>query len=85
MAAILAATAAAGALPEATYLLVRGPPLPPLARFYDFPAGRREMLRMIVEAATFRPLAGSGPAPRRLGLADLPDLLDLYESAFNAD
>lgn len=87
LAAILAAVA--GALPESTYILARPSHLPPLERYYNFPEGWQEMLRMVVEPATFRPPAGPAAPLRRLGPVDLPALRDLYagygESAFNAD
>lgn len=89
VAAILAAAAAAGALPEHTFILARSPHLSPLERYYDFPAGRQEMLRMVVDAPTFRPPARPVPAVERLGPADLPALRDLYaaydDGVFNAD
>ena len=92
VAAILAAAAVAGELPDVTYTLVRAEHLPAVERWYTFPHGRQEMVRMAADAATFRPppVAARPPAEvERLTLADLPALRDLYAeypgNAFNDD
>lgn len=90
LAAILDAVAAAGDLPDRTYILARDEHRPTIERHYAAPHGWQAMLRLAVDAATFRPPVGPPDAPvARLGPADLPALLDLYaaygESAFTAD
>ena len=89
LAAILERAAASGDLPDSSYVLAREPHLPALARWYAFPSDPQAMLRMAVDAASFRPLAARVAGVERLGSADLPALLDLYAgytlSAFNAD
>jgi ribosomal protein S18 acetylase RimI-like enzyme len=93
VAAILAAVAGAGELPDVTYTLARAEHLPALEQWYAFPHGRQEMVRMATDAATFRPPpadAARQPARvERLALGDLPVLRDLYAgypaNAFNDD
>ena len=85
----LAAILAAVDLPARTYLLARPCHLAPIQRHYAFPTPLVETLRMAVDWQSFRPLAAPGPAVERLGIDDLPALLDLYSTyagnAFNAD
>ena len=91
--AILDTLAEADELPGETYVLARAPHLPALDRRYDFPDGRQEMIRMAVDARTFRPphrpATRSAPPAEPLGPDDLPALQDLYAayeaSAFTAD
>ena len=93
VAAILAAAAGAGELPGVTYTLARAEHLPALERWYAFPHGRQEMVRMATDAATFRPPPVEAARPpagvERLTFADLPALRDLYAeypgNAFNDD
>ncbi|HEU5327326.1 MAG TPA: GNAT family N-acetyltransferase [Thermomicrobiales bacterium] len=89
IAAILAQANTAGALPQETFALAQAEQLAALARWYDFLDGRHEMLRMAVDAGTFRAPAERLARVERLGAADLEALRDLYaaypESAFTAD
>lgn len=77
LAAILAAAAQEGDLPERTYILAQHIHLPALEAHYAFPDGRQEMIRMAVDRATFVKPKG-GPPTVRLGSADLPALQALY-------
>lgn len=89
VAAILAAVATAGDLPEATYILARDEHRPAIERYYHVPDGWQPMARMAVNAETFQPPAPSNAPLVRLEPEDLPALLDLYggysDNAFNAD
>lgn len=89
IAAILAADAAAGELPTATYILARHVHLPYLAHHYAFADDQHEMLRMAVSRRTFVASPGTTIPVVRLGDADLHALHDLYAdydgSAFTPD
>lgn len=72
-------------LPTEAHLFARDQHLAALRQRYDYPAPTR-MLRMAVDAPSFRPAAGGA---ERLTTNDLPALLDLYSAypgnAFQAD
>jgi GNAT superfamily N-acetyltransferase len=88
VAAIMADAATAGILSAETYILAQEPQIAALAAQYLFPQGRRPMLRMAVEEASFTPPTGSRAATR-LRDADLAALLAFYatypDSTFTAD
>lgn len=75
----VAAILAAVDLPAEANLLALAPHVAPFERVYCFPSGRRRMLRMAVDRATFRGTDHLPPV-RRLGPVDLPALIDLYSS-----
>jgi ribosomal protein S18 acetylase RimI-like enzyme len=89
VATILARSSTLGVLPQETFALAQAEQLAALARWYDFPDGRHEMLRMAVDAGTFRAPATRTAGVERLDAADLEALRDLYaaypESAFTSD
>lgn len=87
--AIMTDAAMAGLLPAETYVLAPEPQITALADHYLFPQGRRPMLRMAVERASFTPPARRNANASRLHEADLAPLLTFYttypDSTFTAD
>jgi GNAT superfamily N-acetyltransferase len=81
----LAAILARIDLPDDTHLIAREEHLSPLRRRFEYP-DPTPMLRMAVDAASFRPAGGGAD---RLTTEDLPALVDLYAgyptSAFQPD
>lgn len=67
------------ALPARALVQARDEHLPPLERHYCLDPSARELLRLAVTPATFRPPPAPGRAVARLTAADLPALLALYE------
>jgi GNAT superfamily N-acetyltransferase len=77
VAAILAEVASDGQLPRETYILAQESHFAALETVYTFPHGRKAMLRMAVDRATFRAPDTIVPAAR-LGEGDLAALTTLY-------
>lgn len=82
----LAAILARAELPTETHLFARDEQLDVLQEWYAYEREPTAMHRMVVDAGSFRPVAG---AVGRLGTADLEALRDLYaaypENAFQPD
>lgn len=89
VAAILTDAAAADLLPRETYILAQDEQFAALETFYTLPRGRKAMLRMAVDRATFvAPNRGAATAAR-LDQADLDPLSALYlhspDTTFTSD
>lgn len=69
---------AAMPLPPTLQFLALPEHLPPLEQRHTLDRGAQRMLRMAVDAATFRAPAAPAPGVERLGMGDLQALLDLY-------
>jgi ribosomal protein S18 acetylase RimI-like enzyme len=74
----VAAILAAVELPTPTGVMVRPEHEKLIDRWYDFPRGRQLMIRMVTDAANFRP-APPAPGLFQLDPSNLEELLTLYE------
>ncbi len=78
VAAILADAVAANLLPRETYILAQEHHFAALGEMYTFPHGRKAMLRMAVDRATFVAPGVGATVAARLDQADLGALTTLY-------